>query len=108
MPDQVETDRDQDFSSPDVALDNADLAMSKYCEVNWYSFIPSGEAAYAPDDARPARAHAPIAAFTIRRRTLVIDALSLSSLVADLVCRYCRRPQVLDRAKWGPDPPPNS
>src|SRR6185312_16137005 len=87
------------FSSPAVALDSADLAMSNQYELNWYSFIPSGEAAYAPDDARPARAHAPIAAFTIRRRTLVMGCALLGFPVADLVWRYCRRPRRLDCAK---------
>jgi putative tryptophan/tyrosine transport system substrate-binding protein len=33
------------LSFPDTALDNADFAMSNGCDVNTYSFIPSGEAA---------------------------------------------------------------
>src|SRR6478672_11422168 len=84
------------FSSPDVALDSADLAMSNQYELNWYSFIPSGEAAYAPDDARPARAHAPIAAFTIRRRTLVMGCALLGFPGSR---SGLRRPRRLDCAK---------
>ena len=33
------------LSFSDTALDNADFAMSNGCDVNTYSFIPSGEAA---------------------------------------------------------------
>src|SRR6185369_16349718 len=87
------------FSSPDVALDNADLPISNQYELNWYSFIPSGEAAYAPDDARPATAHTPIAAFTNKRRTLVMGCALLGFPGSQLVWRYCRRAWPLHCAK---------
>ena len=75
--DQEETDRDQDFlTSRRCARQRrfGDVQVLRREPVQLHSFWRSRVCSC---DARPARAHAPIAAFTIRRRTLVMGCALL-------------------------------